>query len=140
MIKPPNRLSLASAILCAAFMSQTAHAERPLATVSAPDQLVTQFPDIDRESLIEQVGTLRSQLIQNKQALAEIVSNKELDSGDVLITVIMPGGLLYAGYRKVRYEQAKSALARVSADIEEFSRDLLAMQSGSTPVVVALLP
>jgi hypothetical protein len=42
--------------------------------------------------------------------------------------VLMPGGLLYAGYREVRYEQAKNELADVSADIEEFSSDLLALQ------------
>jgi hypothetical protein len=52
----------------------------------------------------------------------------------------MPGGLLYAGYKKARYEQAKHELDRVSADIEEFSGDLLAMQSRSTPVMVALQP
>jgi hypothetical protein len=48
----------------------------------------------------------------------------------------MPGGLLYAGYKKIRYEQAKNELARVSANIEEFSGDLLALQPKSAPVVV----
>ena len=42
--------------------------------------------------------------------------------------------------KKVRYEQAKDELARVSADIEEFSSDLLAVQSWSAPVLVALQP
>ena len=48
----------------------------------------------------------------------------------------MPGGLLYAGYKKVRYEQAKNELARVSADIEEFSGDILAMQPRSASVAI----
>ena len=81
-----------------------------------------------------------SRLIQRKQTLVQTVEDKKLDSGDAVITVIMPGGLLYAGYKKARYEQAKEELARVIAEIEEFSDDLLAMQSGSAPVIVAQLP
>ena len=52
----------------------------------------------------------------------------------------MPGGLLYIGYKKIRYEQAREELARVSAEIEEYSDDLVAMQAMSTKVVVAQLP
>jgi hypothetical protein len=98
------------------------------------------LPDVDRELLAEQVSLLRSQLIARKQALVQSVADRQLDGGDALITIIMPGGLLYAGYKKARYEQARNELDRVSADIEEFSGDLLAMQSRSAPVVVALQP
>jgi len=136
MTKTPNRLFVPIAIFCTAFMLQTAHAEQTLVPVAAPDQFIIQLPDIDREALIEQVGALRSQLIQRKQALVQSVADKKLNGNDAFITVIMPGGLLYAGYKKIRYEQAKNELARVSADIEEFSGDLLAIQSRSAPVVV----
>jgi len=134
MTKTLNRLFVPIAIFCTAFMLQTAHAEQAL--VAAPDQFIIQLPDIDREAPIEQVGALRSQLIQRKQVLVQSVADRKLNSNDAIITVIMPGGLLYAGYKKIRYEQAKNELARVSADIEEFSGDLLAIQSRSAPVVV----
>jgi len=137
MTKTPNRLLASIATFCAAFMLQTAHADQVLVPVAAPDQFIVHLPDVDREVLIEQVGALRSELIQRKQALVQSVADKKLNSNDAIITVIMPGGLLYAGYKKVRYEQAKNELARVSADIEEFSGDLLAMQSRSAPVAVA---
>ena len=119
---------------------QTAHAEQAPVPVTATDQLAIQLPDIDRVALIEQVRTLRSQLIQHKQALVQIVADKKLDSSDAIITAILPGGLLYAGYKKARLEQAKNELARVSADIEEYTGDLLAMQSMSAAVVIAQLP
>ena len=136
MTKTLNSLFVPIAIFCAAFMLQTAHAEQALVPVAASDQFIIQLPDIDREALVEQVGALRSQLIQRKQALVQSVADKKLNSNDAIITVIMPGGLLYAGYKKIRYEQAKNELARVSADIEEFSGDLLAIQSKAAPVVV----
>ncbi len=135
MTKPPYRLLMSIAIFCTAFMLQTAHAEQ-----APSNQLAIQLPDVDREALAEQVRMLRSQLIQRKQALVQIVTDRILDSSDAIITAIMPGGLLYAGYKKARYEQAKNELARVSADIDEYSGDLLAMQFSSAPVVVAQLP
>jgi len=119
-------------------MLQTAHAEQAPVLLNTPDQLVIHLPEIDHEALAEQVRTLRSQLIQHKQDLVQIVADKKPDGGDVIITVIMPGGLLYAGYKTARYEQALSKLARINADIEEFSNDLLAL-SRSMPVAVAQL-
>ena len=138
MIRTSNRLFISIAIFCTASMLQTAHAEQAPVLLNTPDQLVIHLPEIDHEALAEQVRTLRSQLIQHKQDLVQIVADKKLDGGDVIITVIMPGGLLYAGYKTARYEHAKRKLARVNADIEEFSSDLLAL-SGSVPVAVAQL-
>jgi len=140
MTKTPNRLLMSIAIFCTAFMLQTAHAEQAQVTVTTPNQFVIQLPTVDRVALVEQVRTLRSKLIQRKQALVQIVADKKLDGGDALITAIMPGGLLYAGYKKARYEQAKNELDRVSANIEQYSGDLQALQSRSAPVAIAQLP
>ena len=137
MTKTLNRLFISIAIFCAAFMLQTAHAEQAPVPMSALDQLVIQLPVIDHEALFEQVSKLRSLLIQRKQELVQIVADKKMDGGDAFITAIMPGGLLYAGYKKARYAQAKNELARVSANIEEFSGDLLVLQLRSVPVAVA---
>jgi hypothetical protein len=139
MTKTSNKLFMSIAIFCSAFMLKTAHPAQALVPVNAPDQFIIQLPDVDRETLIEQVEMLRGRLIQRKQALVQIVADEKLDRSDAIITVLMPGGLLYAGYKKVRYEQAVNELAHVSADIEEFSSDLLALQSRSAPVVVAQL-
>jgi len=139
MIRTTNRLVVSIATFCTAFMLQTAHAEQAPVTVSSLDQLVIQLPTIDHEALIEQVSTLRSLLIQRKQQLVQIIEDKKLDGGDAFITAILPGGLLYAGYKKARYEQAKNELARVNADIKEFSGDLLVLQFRLVPVAMARL-
>jgi hypothetical protein len=140
MNKISNRLLMSLVIVSSAFLLKTAHAEQALAPVNYPDQFIIQLPDVDRDTLIERVEILRGQLIQRRQALELMVAEKKLDSSDVIITVLMPGGLLYAGYKKVRYQQAVDELAHVNADIEEFSSDLLAMQYSSTPVFVAQVP
>ena len=138
MVRTSNRLFISIAIFCTASMLQTARAEQAPVLLNTPDQLVIHLPEIDHVALAEQVRTLRSQLIQHKQKLVQIVTDKKLDGGDAIITAIMPGGLLYAGYKTAGYEQAKSKLARVNADIEEFSNDLLTL-SRSVPVAIAQL-
>lgn len=139
MIRISNRLFMSIAFFCTALMLQTAHAEQTLLQVTAPNQFVIQLPHVDRETLMERVMTLRSQLIERKQALIKLIADNKLDSSDALIMTIMPGGLLYAGYKKATSAQAKHELASISADIEEFSTDILAMQTGASPVFVARL-
>ena len=138
MTKTPNRLFIPIAIFCTASMLQTAHAEQAPVLLNTPDQLVIHLPEINHETLAEQVRILRSQLIEHKQKLVQIVADKKLDGGDAIITAIMPGGLLYAGYKTAGYEHAKSKLARVNAAIEEFSNDLLALSRSMTVAVAQL--
>jgi hypothetical protein len=140
MTRHRNKLlaSIASAVF--ACLLQTAHAEPARVAGTSTAQLAFQLPEIDHQTLVEQVRILRSGLILRKQELLQAVADKKLDGGDALITVIMPGGLLYAGYKQARYEQAKNELARVSADIEEYSSDILAMQTGIAPIAIARLP
>jgi hypothetical protein len=139
MTRTLNKLFISLAIFCTAFMLQSAHAEHTLPAVAAANPFIIQLPIVDRKALAEQISVLRSQLIERKQALAQIIADNELDSSDALIMTIMPGGLIYAGYKKATCEQAKNELASVSDDIEEFSSDLLAMQTGATSAVIARL-
>jgi hypothetical protein len=108
--------------------------------VAAPAKLAIQLPEVDRDALVEMLGELRTRLILRKQELLQLVADSQLDSGDALITAIMPGGLLYAGFKKARYENARSELDRVSEDIDEYSDDILALQSAPLPLAMALLP
>jgi hypothetical protein len=138
MTKTSRRLFISIASFCTVFLLQTAHAEQTLLTMTTPSHFIIQLPQVDREALVERLGTLRSQLIQRKQALVLNVADKQLTGSDAIITAILPGGLLYAGFKKIRYEQAKNELDRISADIEECSDDLIAMQTASPQVVAAV--
>lgn len=140
MTRTPHRLYTLIAMFFTTFMLQSAHAEQTLAPLSVTGQFTIQLPAVEHAVLIEQLEILRSQLIEDKQVLVQTVADNKLDGGDAFITIIMPGGLLYASYKKARHEQAKNALASVSADIEEFSADLLSLQSSSSPTVVARIP
>jgi pyruvate/oxaloacetate carboxyltransferase len=135
-----NKLFITSAIFCAAIMLTAVHADQAPVPVNILDQFIIQLPDVDREMLVEELEKLRGQLMQRKQVLERIVAENEQDGGDAIIAVLVPGGLLYAGYKKIRHDQAKNELDSLSADIEEFSGDLLAMQPVPMPMAVAQLP
>jgi hypothetical protein len=137
-------------LLCNTFAAQTAFAEEGAAMKSAQDSFVTlevmdpdgfvlQMPTVDPLILVARVNELRSGLILRKIELIKQVEEARMDTGDVIITVILPGGLLYAGYRKLEFEQAKNNLATVSADINELSSDLSVFQTGTGPVAVVRL-
>ena len=107
-------------------------------TMVGPQGFITRLQVVDADTLAEQVQQLRSELIARKQQLVDEVDEKKLDSGDALLTVLMPGGLLYAGYKKAAYERARNDLAEVSEDISEYSRDLAVIGKRVTPVAIAL--
>ena len=142
-------LTFLVAFLAAVFISQSASAndvvglqpdahKAGLVNVMGPRGFITQWQRVDAVALAEQVQALRSELIVRKQQLARQVDEKQLDSGDALISVLMPGGLLYAGYRKAAYERVRSDLQEVSEAITEYTRDLAALTGRSTVVTAAL--
>ena len=136
----PGKLFSLIAIISSVSLLSPAFAEELPVSAAAPAKLAIQLPQVDRDALVEMVGELRTRLILRKQELLQLVADSQLDGGDALITAIMPGGLLYAGYKKARYENAKSELDRVSEDIDEYSDDILALQSAPVPLAMALLP
>lgn len=97
---------------------------------------------IDPVLLAEDVEKMRGFFIRRQHELAKQMKSKQLNSDDAIITLIMPGGLLYAGYRKHEFEQAKGALLTVTAEIKELSNDLVALQGQDTanPLLLAQLP
>ena len=97
---------------------------------------------VDPVILAQDVEKLRSVLIRRQYELMKLKEQNEMDAGDAIIMVIIPGGLLYAGYRKHKLEQVKTALSTVSNDIRELSNDLVALQGEDTtdPMVLAQLP
>ena len=138
MIDFPGKLFALIAFISSVSLLSPAFADE--LPVTAPAKFAIQLPQVDRDVLVELVGELRTRLILRKQELLQRVADSQMDGGDALITAIMPGGLLYASYKKARYENAKSELERVSEDIDEYSDDILALQSAPLPLAMALLP
>ena len=134
-----NRLLSTIAFLCAAFTLQTTYAEQPNQTMRVPELSAARLPNIDREELVDLVTSMRSQLILRKQELVQAVEDSQFEGGDAILAAILPGGLLYAGFQKMRHEQAMEELEQINIAIDEYSSDILAMQPGPASIAVAQL-
>jgi hypothetical protein len=97
------------------------------------------LPAVDSDQLIERIRTHRASLTHREHELRQYLDAHQLDSKDVLITIIMPGGLLYAAVKKGNLDQAEAELDQITADMDEFSRDLVAMQAMAGDLTVAQL-
>lgn len=88
------------------------------------DGFVVEIPAIDPQLLAEQLNDLRAELLLRRAELVTEVNDLKLDGTDAILTVLLPGGLIYAGYRKHEYEMARNDLVEVNAELDELTRDL----------------
>ena len=98
------------------------------------------LPAVDSNQLFELIEAYRADLGDREHALRQYLEDNRLGARDVVITIILPGGLLYAALRKAKLQQAKGELAEITGDTLELSRDLVAMQAVAGELTVAELP
>jgi hypothetical protein len=99
----------------------------------------TDLPTVNSRQLVGLIRAYRASLWHRQQEIMHYLEENRLDAGDMLIAIILPGGLLHAAVRKGNLEQAKVELAEMTADRDELSRDLLAMQAVASEFTVAQL-
>ncbi|UCC55661.1 MAG: hypothetical protein JSU75_09945, partial [Gammaproteobacteria bacterium] len=115
---------------------QTASADRATPAPPAADVFVMagytdehgfviEFPAIDPQLLTRQLRDLRAALLLQRADLVTAVEDLEMGTAETILSVLLPGGLIYAGYRKHEYEAAKDDLAEIDTEIHELSRDLV---------------
>jgi hypothetical protein len=65
------------------------------------------------------------------------LKQKSFKAIDTLITIVMPGGLVYAKLRHDSYKRSERALAEVNQELALISSDLIAFESANGEFVVA---
>lgn len=83
--------------------------------------------------LLELQQDLEADLTQMKQE----VERKSFKAIDALVTLIMPGGLIYAKLRHDAYKQSERKLNRVSEELGRISSELIAFQADSGEMRIA---
>jgi hypothetical protein len=135
------------ALICSALMPQLVVADDGKrgaqlvvwAQLTDRDGLVTQVPRVDRAVLLKRMTELRRRLSRHEEELEDAVEEKRLGVGDAIITAVIPGGLLYAGYRKHEWDEARDSLARVRKQLDTLSQTLINAQHLGRTMVVAQL-
>lgn len=84
----------------------------------------------DRGTLLEELRYQRTRLESRRAALRTAAGNGTLNAGDIALTMLLPGGLLYAAHRQQSMQRARHDLVRVEARLDELSA---ALRSFSLP-------
>jgi len=98
---------------------------------------VSNFPSLSRSELIRQLRELRTGLQSRKANLSAAEEEGRFDAKDAVITLVLPGGLLYAAYRQQRHHRIAAQEQEVSRQLEELKADLVAFRDISTDIVLA---
>jgi len=93
-------------------------------TIEYEDGLIVQLPTTTPAELVRQIQALRIKLLARQLELDKILAESEFDSTDALITLIVPGGMVYAAIREVMHKQASSQLENVTSELGYLSKDL----------------
>lgn len=102
----------------------------------------TVLPAVKSDQLIRLIRTYQADLTQQEEAITQYLGENRMDTTDALITLVMPGGLIYAAVKKANLEEARTELTEITKTIDELSRDLLAImaiQAGTGQLSVAQL-
>lgn len=110
------------------------------ASNSGFDRLNTSLPQVSDAELIANVQAYREKLENSRTDLTHMLEDNKMKAGDVVLTAILPGGLLYAAYRTSQQEKTRQQLADVEALIVELGTDLVVLEAAKGRIMVAKWP
>ncbi len=124
----------ATLFLVLSVNSVTAEEQAPLNHYISIDQgggLMVILPVSGEQAFLNRLAVYHSDLKKQRAGYADQVENTKFDVKDALITVIMPGGLLYAAAKQQQHNQAKADLLYISNQLSELKSDMhqLALKS-----------
>ncbi len=88
--------------------------------------------------LLEEVRSLRAQMIERRDVLANRVGASKLTVPEMLVAIALPGGSAYLIGKTARRTRAQKALTDVTTDLAFLDEDLLTFQGLSRVYVIAL--
>jgi len=108
-------------------------------TIKHDHELISNIPAPATDALLNQSRQLLVILDAKQATMSQTVQDATFDAKDALISIIMPGGLLYASHRKLSHIQAKEQLTQVVSERDELAMDILMLQSISGPMTLAMM-
>ena len=91
--------------------------------------LIINLPYVTTNEVLQQINHTRSVLNQRKAALSKTEKESGFTTKDSAISIILPGGLLYAAIIKLRHLEIKNQLNSTIKQIDELDEDLMAFRS-----------
>ena len=139
-----SRYVIATILACFALTANAvdtdeATQDRERMNISNWGGLVDQLPSLTPHELLDQVQELHSNLLVLEAELEKKVVGAKFKAKDMVITIIVPGGLAYAAHKKLQQKRVEKELKSVTSEITALNKDLVMLQSTIGEHTVAML-
>jgi hypothetical protein len=98
---------------------------------------ITSLPDVTAVTVTQHLKELQQELKGKLTTLKADVERKRFKAFDTLVTVVMPGGLLYAKLRHDSYKRSERKMSRINEDLARVSGELTALQADNGEMLIA---
>lgn len=145
------RMSLTQLIIliCVFLFSGTSSADIRLDTLSTDagaqrdiiyqdGELAYTLPTMTKTALLEQLALECQSLTKQSVALQKTVDQKQFGKSDLLVTLLLPGGLLYSAIKKHQLEQAEIQLKNTNTRLFELTHEQLVLEYSTLNAQVAM--
>ncbi len=102
--------------------------------------LMVSLPRVDRSHIAALLKAQRERLQAQLDCLTRSQQSHRFGVGDAVITVILPGGLIYAAYRAHQIAEISSRLASVKDRLDAIAMEMPAFDRPRRPQQIAALP
>jgi hypothetical protein len=134
LIRQP--LYLIALLLCSQLQcAQAADNDRFL--MQDGEGFVTSLPNVSDVTVTQHLLELQQDLQTELTLLKQEVERKSFKAIDTLVTVIMPGGLLYAKLRLDSFKRSEVKFNRISDELAQISGELVAFQADNGEMIIA---
>ncbi len=102
----------------------------------AEDGFSVMTPVVNTDAVIDELVVLKAELARSERVLAQQVEQKKVTGSDNVLSLLLPGGLIYAAYKRDAYSRAVEKHELLSRQYAEISSDLVTFRSVQPTVLV----
>jgi hypothetical protein len=129
---------LIQAVLLLTLLQGAQAAENDRFLMSDSEGFVTSLPNVSEVSVTQNLLELQQGLKSEIGLLKEEVERKSFKAIDTLVTVVMPGGLIYAKLRLDSHKRSERKLLHVTDRLDQISAELTAFQTDNGELIIAI--
>jgi hypothetical protein len=99
--------------------------------------LTVNMPRIDNDVLATRLAELQARLKQDKVSLSKQVEQTRMKGKDTVLAAVLPGGLIYAAYKKTVHSRAVKQYKLVETQLAVIDQDIASFKADNGPIVIA---
>ncbi len=137
MVRIPAAMAMSLALLLAPWITQageptSANDHGDFVRLPDFDEFIVGMCSRSRATLLDELRQRRSALDARRLALTDEAGDGNLNAQDIVLTILLPGGLIYAAHRHDVIHRAELRLRAVEARMDEISAELHTLSPAET--------